>query len=234
VVLFGSTLPWSKIVADYVHHTGNGTSTVLGSAFRRASAPGAAFANGAFAHSFEFDNLRQPSTGVHPGATVLTGALATAEEANVSGKDLITAFVAGVECMFRIAAAAESTGEKLGFHAPGFTGVFGSTIAANTEKPPSAHVRYRVNRAAKTAKSTTIGAKVEATASEQPVETSDPVIIRAMTTIAAKLEEPASAEFGEMKRAIRKNTFGQPIDTICGSVKGKSASGEDTGERPFL
>jgi hypothetical protein len=110
----------------------------------------------------------------------------------------------------------------------------GSTIAANTEKPPSAHVRYRVNRAAKTAKSTTIGAKVEATASEQPVETSDPVIIRAMTTIAAKLEEPASAEFGEMKRAIRKNTFGQPIDTICGSVKGKSASGEDTGERPFL
>jgi 2-methylcitrate dehydratase PrpD len=131
VVLFGSTLPWSKIVADYVHHTGNGASTVLGSAFRRASAPGAAFANGAFAHSFEFDNLRQPSTGVHPGATVLTGALATAEEANVSGKDLITAFVAGVECMFRIAAAAKSTSEKLGFHAPGFTGVFGSAIAAS-------------------------------------------------------------------------------------------------------
>ena len=76
-------------------------------------------------------NLRQPSTGVHPGATVLTGALATAEEANVSGKDLITAFVAGVECMFRIAAAAKSTSEKLGFHAPGFTGVFGSAIAAS-------------------------------------------------------------------------------------------------------
>ena len=51
-------------------------ATVLGPGFRRASAPGAAFANGAFAHAFEFDNLRQPSTGVHPGATVLTGALA--------------------------------------------------------------------------------------------------------------------------------------------------------------
>ena len=131
VVLFGSTLPWSKIVADYVHHVGDGPSTVLGSAFRHASAPGAAFANGAFAHAFEFDNLRQPSTGVHPGATVLTGALAAAEEAKAGGRELITAFVAGVECMFRIAHAAKSTSEKLGFHAPGITGVFGSAVAAS-------------------------------------------------------------------------------------------------------
>src|SRR4029077_8790247 len=131
VVLFGSTLPWSKIVADYVHHVSDGPSTVLGQNFRRASAPGAAFANGAFAHAFEFDNLRQPSTGVHPGATVLTGALAAAEEAKVSGKDLITAFVAGLECMFRFALAAKSSSEKLGFHAPGITGVFGSAGAAS-------------------------------------------------------------------------------------------------------
>jgi len=33
---------------------------------------------------------------------------------------------------------------------------------------------------------------------------------------------------------MRKNTFGQPVDTICGHVKGKKASGEGTGERPFL
>src|SRR5580698_6332520 len=131
VVLFGSTLPWSRIVADYVHHVGNGASTVLGPDFQKASAPGAAFANGAFAHAFEFDNLRQPSTGVHPGATVLTGALAAAEEAQASGKELITAFVAGLECMFRFALAAKSTSEKLGFHAPGITGVIGSAVAAS-------------------------------------------------------------------------------------------------------
>ncbi len=131
VVLFGSTLPWSKIVDGFVQHTGTGTSSILDSGFRKTSAPGAAFANGAFAHAFEFDNLRQPSTGVHPGATVLTGALAAAEEAKVSGKDLITAFVAGLECMFRIAAAAKSSSEKLGFHAPGMTGVFGSAVAAS-------------------------------------------------------------------------------------------------------
>jgi hypothetical protein len=48
------------------------------------------------------------------------------------------------------------------------------------------------------------------------------------------MENPASTEFEDMKRAIRKDTFGQPIDTICGHVKGKKASGEETGERPFL
>lgn len=131
VVLFGSTMPWSRIVDDYVQHVGTGRSTILNSGFRRTSAPGAAFANGAFAHAFEFDNLRQPSTGVHPGATVLTGALAAAEEAQASGKELITAFVAGLECMFRFALAAKSTSEKLGFHAPGITGVIGSAVAAS-------------------------------------------------------------------------------------------------------
>jgi len=37
-----------------------------------------------------------------------------------------------------------------------------------------------------------------------------------------------------MKRAMRTNTLGQPVDTICGHVKGKKASGEGTTDRPFL
>jgi hypothetical protein len=37
-----------------------------------------------------------------------------------------------------------------------------------------------------------------------------------------------------MNRAIRKNTLGQSVDTICGRVKGKKVSGEDAGDRPFL
>jgi hypothetical protein len=109
-----------------------------------------------------------------------------------------------------------------------------STIATKTQEPSIALVRDRPQLAEKKAKSTTVDAKVEAPASARPAETSDPVIIKAKTTIAAKLEEPASAEFGEMKRAIRKNTLGQSVDTICGRVKGKTASGEDTGDRPFL
>ena len=48
------------------------------------------------------------------------------------------------------------------------------------------------------------------------------------------MENPASVEFGEMKRADRKNADGKFIESICGSVRGKTASGGETGDRPFL
>jgi hypothetical protein len=68
----------------------------------------------------------------------------------------------------------------------------------------------------------------------QPSDTSEAVVKKAKTKIAANIQDPASAEFDDMKRALRKNTFGQPIDTICGRVKGKRKSGERTGEMQFL
>jgi 2-methylcitrate dehydratase PrpD len=81
VALVGSSLPWSRGVEDYAHHVGAGSgSTIMSVAFPKVSAPAAALANGTFAHAFEFDNLRQPSIGVHPGSTATVGALAVAEE----------------------------------------------------------------------------------------------------------------------------------------------------------
>jgi hypothetical protein len=77
-----------------------------------------------------------------------------------------------------------------------------------------------------------IGGKTEGPI--QPSETTDPVLKKAKITVAAKMENPASAEFVDMKRAMRENTFGQPFEVICGHVKGKKKSGEATGERPFL
>ena len=132
VALFGSGLPWSNSVADFARHVGSGgSSTILSPQLRRAGAPAAALANGTFAHAFEFDNLRQPSVGVHPGSTATVGALAVAEEHGVSGRDFLTALVAGNECMLRTGLAAKQTSELMGFHAPGQTGVFGSAIAAS-------------------------------------------------------------------------------------------------------
>jgi hypothetical protein len=109
-----------------------------------------------------------------------------------------------------------------------------SSIATKTQEPSIAHIRDRPPPAEKKPKSAMIEANVEAPASGRPAETSDPVTAKAKTTIAAKLEDPASAEFSEMKRATRKNTLGQSVDTICGRVKGKKPSGEGTGDRPFL
>ncbi|HEY2527851.1 MAG TPA: MmgE/PrpD family protein [Xanthobacteraceae bacterium] len=132
VALFGSSLPWSHSVEEFARHVGsNGASTILHPELSRVSAPAAALANGTFAHAFEFDNLRQPSVGVHPGSTATVAALAVAEECGASGQDLLTALVAGNECMLRTGLAAKQTSELIGFHAPGLTGVFGSAIAAS-------------------------------------------------------------------------------------------------------
>jgi hypothetical protein len=79
-----------------------------------------------------------------------------------------------------------------------------------------------------------ITAKTATLQSSHPDSNLDPVIKKAKATIAAKMENPASVEFVEMKRADRKNALGNFIDTICGYVRGKNASGGDTGDRPFL
>src|SRR5258708_7488419 len=109
-----------------------------------------------------------------------------------------------------------------------------TAIAGKTKKPQSDDDHDRPHLATKTAKSASAAAKVEPPVIGQAAEPSDPVLTKAKTAIAAKLEVPASAEFGEMKRAFRKNTFGKSVDSICGRVKGKKASGEDTGDKPFL
>lgn len=128
--LFGSRLPWSRIVAGHAQNCGgNGASRVVGTALK-VSAPAAALANGVCAHAFELDGLRKPSAGVHPGAILLPAALAVAEQQSAGGRDLLTAFVAGAEVMFRIGLAAKQTTESLGFHAPGVNGPYGSAIVA--------------------------------------------------------------------------------------------------------
>jgi 2-methylcitrate dehydratase PrpD len=86
--------------------------------------------NGAFAHAFEQDSLRKPGAGVHPGATLLPPALAMTQELNTSGEKLLRGFIAACEVMFRIGSASKHSSEKLGFHAPGLTGVYGASLAS--------------------------------------------------------------------------------------------------------
>jgi 2-methylcitrate dehydratase PrpD len=128
--VFGSELPWSRIILDYVErNSAPGKALVLGTRLR-VCPPHAAFANGAFAHAFEMDSLCHPSVGVHPGASLTAPGLAVAQACGASGKDLLAAFVAGCEVMYRIGDAGRHSSEKLGFHAPGLTGVFGGAVVA--------------------------------------------------------------------------------------------------------
>jgi hypothetical protein len=138
----------------------------------------------------------------------------------------------GFACFDRTAARQPIEPEPESFKASSATIKLKSTIAEKMKKPSSAHARAHL--AMKTAKPAVIAASAEPSASGQPAETSDPVIIKAKTTIAAQLKNPASAEFVEMKRAIRKNMVGEPVDTICGRVKARNTADEEAGNRPFL
>ena len=129
-IIFGHDLPWSRIVVAFAEKNGpGGKSRILGPGGAAVHAPSAALANGALAHAFEMDNLTWPSTGVHPGATLLASGLAVAQERGVGGRELLAAFVAGSEIMIRIGRATHHSNEGRGFHAPGTTGPFGAAVA---------------------------------------------------------------------------------------------------------
>ena len=151
-----------------------------------------------------------------------------------AGIEACTGAGGGFACFDRTAVGQAVEPQPASFDADSATPRIKSRIAARTEKPSSAHTRDKTRLAMKTAESTTAATKVEPAASAQPAETSDAVMAKAKMTVAAKLEAPASAEFGEMKRAMRTNTLGQSVDTICGRVKGKKATGEGAGDMPFL
>ena len=75
----------------------------------------------------------------------------------------------------------------------------------------------------------TVATKIE---TPQPAQSDDETVIKkAKITVAAKMEDPASVEFVDIKRATNKNTT---YEIICGHVKGKKKSGEAIAESPFL
>jgi 2-methylcitrate dehydratase PrpD len=127
---FGGRFPWSRMVLDYARANGApGDAQVIGAGIRLRP-PSAAMVNGVFAHAFELDSMCQPSVGAHPGAALTTPGLAIGQTGHVTGKELITAFVAACEVMYRIGEAAHHSSEQLGFHAPGLLGVFGGAVIA--------------------------------------------------------------------------------------------------------
>ena len=129
VILYGGQLPWSEIVIAHAQRTGpNGRCQILGAADASVQAPSAALAHGSMAHAFELDNLTDPNSGSHPGATMFSAGLAIAQERGLGGRALLEAMVAGAEAMIRIGLATNGTSEPRGFHAPGTTGPFGAAI----------------------------------------------------------------------------------------------------------
>ena len=124
--IYGAKQPWGNIAADVsCELAGSGPSTLW--AQGRATGPAvAAMTNGTATHGFEIDDIHVASS-LHPGAVTIPAALAICEARGLSGKDLITAIVAGYEVGIRIGICAGLPHKLKGFH---ITGTGGSIAAA--------------------------------------------------------------------------------------------------------
>lgn len=130
VTLCGSLQPWGrKLTAWARQHGASGRAVLIGSG-DRAGAATAGLVNGTSAHGYELDDTHESSHS-HPGAVVITAALAVGAERGASGRDVMTAILAGYEVMTRLGMAAgpNATGET-GFHATCLFGPFGAAAAA--------------------------------------------------------------------------------------------------------
>lgn len=91
----------------------------------------AAMANGAFAHSIDYDDVHDDAF-VHPSASVVPVALTMGEYAKASGKDLVTAVALGDDLIVRLGFACSNPPENQGllWMLPVSLGTFSATAAA--------------------------------------------------------------------------------------------------------
>jgi 2-methylcitrate dehydratase PrpD len=132
--VFGATLPWTRKVAALAMAEGARPVASLAGMGQRTSVALAALVNGTGGHAFELDDIHKESI-IHAGSIATPVALAYAEAHGPrSGRDVITAMVAGYEVGHRVGSAATMSLFFRGFHPQGTSGVF---VAAAT----AAHAR---------------------------------------------------------------------------------------------
>lgn len=122
--LYGATLPWTQRVQAMVEaDEAKPVASIYGTG-RKTSIANAVLVNGTAGHAFELDDIHKESI-VHAGSIATPVALAYAErDGNWTGRDLITAMVAGYEIGTRVGNAATMSLFYRGFHPQGTSGVF--------------------------------------------------------------------------------------------------------------
>lgn len=129
VSLAGSREPLAlKIVALLRDMGGRAKATVWGRKFKTSS-PLAAFANGAFGHALDFDDINRTMRG-HPTVPVLPAVLAVGEEIQASGKAILAAYLVGFEVEAKLGAGLNPHLFENGWHPTAVLGVMGAAAAA--------------------------------------------------------------------------------------------------------
>ncbi|TCG02413.1 hypothetical protein BZM26_00825 [Paraburkholderia strydomiana] len=127
VALHSADLPWTRIVRSRVaSRGGRPESTVFGSV-QKSDRSYAALVNGTAAHGIELDDTHNRSFS-HPGAVVISAALAVAEAQGNSGSEFLNAMIVGYEAQGRVGSAARGAVGR-GVHPTAAAGVFGAAAS---------------------------------------------------------------------------------------------------------
>lgn len=104
--------------------------TLLWNGHAHAAAIDAAWMNGALAHALDFDDGGVALTPMHPSSPVLPAVWALAERDNRTGKDLLAAYLLGLEVECKLTGAGSLAHYDRGWHATATMGTFGATAGA--------------------------------------------------------------------------------------------------------
>ena len=119
----------AKPLLGYLKGQGGAPMATLWGDGERLPVETAAFWAGTIGHALELDDGHREGAA-HIGTVVVPAALCLGEFLGASGRDVLTAVVAGYEVMGRVAAGINPTHFLRGFHTTGCTGSFGSVAAA--------------------------------------------------------------------------------------------------------
>lgn len=129
--VFGSVLPWSRILMDTLGEVDTTQGCTLWGTDRKLSAPHAALVNGTLVQSFELDDVHRVGV-LHVGAVTLPALLAVTEmRPGMTGKDFLTAAVAGYEIGPRVGMCMGQEHIGQGWHSGATVGVFSACAAAS-------------------------------------------------------------------------------------------------------
>ncbi|MFO1109081.1 MAG: MmgE/PrpD family protein [Bradyrhizobium sp.] len=127
--------------------SGPAAATIIGRD-ERLDTFGAAFVNAISANLLDFDDTHL-DTIIHPAAPVAAAVLAMAEPRNCSGRDVLTAFILGVDVECRIGNAVSPGHYARGWHITSTCGVFGAAAAtAKLLGLPAAKIAHALGIAA--------------------------------------------------------------------------------------
>src|SRR6185436_11770467 len=128
VALAGTREPVAGIALDYCKRIGPAHESTIWGTKLKAAAPTAAFANGLLAHALDYDDWDAFIHVGHPTSMLLGAALSVGESTAASGKELLKAYVLGIEVMCKLAANCPNVQDR-GFHSTPVWGSLGAAVA---------------------------------------------------------------------------------------------------------